>query len=182
MPQDTKEMIAEATRRLLVEKRVKKLTVKDIVEECRITRQTFYYHFEDIPDLFRWVLERDGEKMLQEAFSHGNAEQGLRYFFQMAVSAAPSLKRGVLSSYQEELQRMLMEYCYRFFERIVEQEGLYPGCSRAEIRLFARYHSHALLGFLQDWTEEDTKNLDSIVHTLYGLISGAASPRQENKA
>ena len=47
---DMKEIIAEAARKLILEKKVKKLTVKDIVEECQITRQAFYYHFEGIPD------------------------------------------------------------------------------------------------------------------------------------
>ena len=56
MPEDMKQIIAEATRALLTERRLKKLTVKDIVERCNITRQTFYYHFEDIPDLFRWMI------------------------------------------------------------------------------------------------------------------------------
>ena len=51
---DMKKTIAEAASSLLFEKRVKKLTVKDIVEECHITRQAFYYHFEDIPDLIHW--------------------------------------------------------------------------------------------------------------------------------
>ena len=45
MPVDMKETIAEAARTLLMEKRKKKLTVKDIVDECSITRQAFYYHF-----------------------------------------------------------------------------------------------------------------------------------------
>lgn len=53
---DTKDMIARAVETLLLEKKVKKLTVKDIVNECQITRQTFYYHFTDIPDLVRWVV------------------------------------------------------------------------------------------------------------------------------
>ena len=50
---DMKEIIAEAARKLILEKKVKKLTVKDIVEECQITRQAFYYHFEGIPDLIQ---------------------------------------------------------------------------------------------------------------------------------
>ena len=36
MPVDMKETIAEAARTLLMEKRKKKLTVKDIVDECSI--------------------------------------------------------------------------------------------------------------------------------------------------
>lgn len=51
----TEELIVQAVERLLMQKKVKKLTVKDIVEECGITRQTFYYHFRDIPDLLKWV-------------------------------------------------------------------------------------------------------------------------------
>lgn len=38
MPMDMKEIIAEAAKRLLMEQNAKKLTVKDIVEECQITR------------------------------------------------------------------------------------------------------------------------------------------------
>ena len=59
---------------LLMEKGVKKLTVKDIVEECRITRQAFYYHFEDIPELFRWMLEQQTDRMLREVLSQKTAE------------------------------------------------------------------------------------------------------------
>lgn len=67
MSAEMKEIIAESARTLIFEKRVKKLTVKDIVEECNITRQTFYYHFEDIPGLFRWILEQGSKKMLEKA-------------------------------------------------------------------------------------------------------------------
>ena len=73
-----KQTIAQAAKILLMEKNVKKLTVKDIVEECQITRQAFYYHFEDIPDLFRWMLERDTERTMLEAQSLKSGEQRLR--------------------------------------------------------------------------------------------------------
>lgn len=67
MPVDMKEVIAQAAMKLLIEKHAKKLTVKDIVEECHITRQTFYYHFADIPEMFRWILEQQGQRALLEA-------------------------------------------------------------------------------------------------------------------
>ena len=78
MPIDMKKMIAEAAWRLLTEKKVRKLTVKDIVEECHITRQSFYYHFEDIPDLLRWVLEQGLERMMEESQAQGNDEESIR--------------------------------------------------------------------------------------------------------
>ena len=66
---DMKKTIAEAASNLLFEKKVKKLTVKDIVEECHITRQAFYYHFEDIPDLIHWVLYQETEVVLEECIA-----------------------------------------------------------------------------------------------------------------
>lgn len=53
-----KETIAQGALSLLLDDKVKKLTVKDIVDKCQITRQTFYYHFADITELFRWILEK----------------------------------------------------------------------------------------------------------------------------
>ena len=48
MPVQVKPMIAEAFIRLSKQKNIDKITVKDLVEACGISRQTFYYHFQDI--------------------------------------------------------------------------------------------------------------------------------------
>ena len=66
MAADMKTTIAEAAVRLLKKNQRRRLTVKDIVEECHITRQAFYYHFADIPELFKWMLERGTERMISE--------------------------------------------------------------------------------------------------------------------
>ena len=87
MPVDMKQYIADAAERLIEEKRAKKLTVTDIVEECAITRQTFYYHFEDIPDLINWMLKQEFEKAAREINrSGGNLEYAMRRFLETAMS------------------------------------------------------------------------------------------------
>ena len=45
MPADMKEIIANAARQLILEKKIKKLTVKDIVEECRDHKTGFLLSF-----------------------------------------------------------------------------------------------------------------------------------------
>lgn len=176
MAVDMKRTIAEAAQRLLMEKNVKKLTVKDIVEECHITRQSFYYHFEDIPNLLQWMLEQGMEQVLQELRGQNGPEAGLRYLFLVAINAMPHFKRSMQSNYGEEIQRLLKEQIYRIFERIVEENDLYRDCSQFELKLILRYHSQAIMGLLQDWTEEDSKNLDRIVHEVFLLITGGITP------
>ena len=66
MRQTTKEAISEAFCALLSKRTIDKITVKDIVAECGVNRQTFYYHFRDIYDLMEWTLAHNiGDFMAQ---------------------------------------------------------------------------------------------------------------------
>ena len=170
MPTDMKATIAEAALKLLTERRVKKLTVKDIVEECNITRQTFYYHFEDIPGMFSWIIQKFTDRMLKEVLTEGSAEDGLRCFFIMAVNAIPYIKRVMDSNYRAELEQISRRYIRQLFATAAESRNYYHQCSVAETKIIIRYHSLALMGILKEWTEQDTEQLDEIVHTVYRLM------------
>ena len=50
MPGFTRQIILHTLTELMNEKPLSKITVKDIVERCGVNRNTFYYHFRDIPD------------------------------------------------------------------------------------------------------------------------------------
>lgn len=47
----TKKIIKETFWEILEEKPYNKITVQDIVNRCQVNRNTFYYHFQDIPTL-----------------------------------------------------------------------------------------------------------------------------------
>lgn len=70
----TKNQLAQALSRMLEEKTLDKITIKMLTEECGIRRQSFYYHFDDIYQLFDWMLERKREELLgrEELFLDGD--------------------------------------------------------------------------------------------------------------
>lgn len=51
---------------LLEEKPYRKITVKDIVDRCKVNRNTFYYHFDGINSLFEEALIAWEEKIFQD--------------------------------------------------------------------------------------------------------------------
>lgn len=55
--QDTKQRIALALHQLMKERPVRKITVQDLMERTQMTRQSFYYHFQDIQDVLAWSCE-----------------------------------------------------------------------------------------------------------------------------
>lgn len=126
--------------------------------------------------MFRWILERDTQRTLLEAKALGNGEARLRCLFIMGINALPYMKKGMESNYRDELERMLAQYLQRLFEQVCDAEGLYQTCTRAEEKLILRYHSQAILGILRNWTAEDTKNLDQIVHVAFRLMTEGISP------
>ena len=50
----TKYRMAESIKGLMARMPLDKITVKDIVAECGLTRQTFYRNFKDKYDLVNW--------------------------------------------------------------------------------------------------------------------------------
>lgn len=176
MATDMKTQIAEAVKILLLKKRVKRLTVKDIVEMCHITRQTFYYHFKDIPSLLYWMLDCNTEKILEEYVKQENPEQGLKYLFLICINIRPFMEAGMHTNYKEELEKIETRLMYSFSKYVVERKGFYMDCSRSELDILLRYHSQATLGILKNWTPKDTENLDQIVHTIYQIQIGKICP------
>ncbi|MEF2596121.1 MAG: TetR family transcriptional regulator [Lachnospiraceae bacterium] len=178
MPLDMKDNIAEAARRLLMENNVKKLTVKDIVEECRITRQTFYYHFQDIPELISWVIERETERLRSKAEAQEDPEKRLKFFFAVSLNAMPYIRQSMLTNYRDEIGRILLAHFRRMIEESAEGKELAHRCSQAEFDLIIRYHSMAILGILASWSEEDTKHQDEVVHQIYKMIAEGIKIKQ----
>ena len=61
----TKELLASALRRQMEKKPLSRITVSDIMAETGLNRKTFYYHFEDIFALVRWMFEQETVKIIQ---------------------------------------------------------------------------------------------------------------------
>lgn len=53
-----KYKLANAMKELLVHTPVDKITVKQIVDQCDVTRPTFYRHFKDKYDLINWYFDK----------------------------------------------------------------------------------------------------------------------------
>lgn len=61
-----KYRLADAMKSCMKKAPVEKITVKEITEECGVTRQTFYRNFQDKYDLINWYFD----KLLLKSFEH----------------------------------------------------------------------------------------------------------------
>ena len=68
----TKETIIDAFWQLLEEKPFNKITVQNIVERCHLNRNTFYYHFQDIPNLAEYTVKSWADQIIQNNYEFGS--------------------------------------------------------------------------------------------------------------
>ena len=168
MPIDMKAAICRSASELLTKKRTKKLTVKDIVEECGITRQTFYY--QDIPDLICYMMEQGSKELLENCLAQPTLEDKIRYLLSVALNAHPLIQRTISTSYQSELEPLLLEQFYSFFDQLTNESAssslVSDSLTASQRKLLLRYHSLAFLGLVRTWSKDDSAHMDEIVHDL----------------
>ena len=66
MSKFTRQAIMYSMLKLLQEKSIDKITVKDICEMCEINRNTFYYYYSDIYQVLEELLRTETGKSLKE--------------------------------------------------------------------------------------------------------------------
>lgn len=77
MEDKTKYRFADSIKELMNNTPLDKITVKDIVEGCGLTRQTFYRNFQDKYDLVNWYFEKLAEKSFKKMGSELTLREGL---------------------------------------------------------------------------------------------------------
>lgn len=158
MRNSTSDAIKEAFMRLLNKKPFDKITVKEIVEECGINRNTFYYHYEDIYALLQSVLDDEVENAMKTVKGFTNWENG----FLKAAEFALKNKQAIYHVYRSVERDVLEKYLYSVAEIVmrsaIEQqtEDLHP--SETDLELMVTFYKYALAGLVIEWLSHGMKD------------------------
>ena len=82
----TEREIKRSFIKLLNEKPLSKISVRDIVEDCGINRNSFYYHFQDIPALLEEIVSEQSAAIIQKYPQPDSLEECFRAAFEFALS------------------------------------------------------------------------------------------------
>lgn len=149
MAQFTKKAILNSFVRLLEKNAFDKITVKKIVDDCGINRNTFYYYFNDIYDLLDEFLITETQAAL--AAENGD-EVSWQTWFVRSVKTAADNKRVLYNLYNSETRDRLERYLEQVIGNEMKQyviqkaEGLHIADER--IQLIADFNKNALVGFI----------------------------------
>lgn len=150
----TKNAIIEAFWQLLEEKPYNKITVKDIVDSCQINRNTFYYHFHDIPELLENTIKHDADNIIRNHHNFGSPIDCLTVLTQHCITHQKAMLHIYRSVQREvflnELDRICLYTVTQYINTITADLAISPD----DKKLLIRFYKCAMVGILLDWLNE----------------------------
>lgn len=152
MAKQTQKFIMSTFMQLLEGESLDKITVRDIVEECEINRNTFYYHYSDIYDLLDDVFRVETEKFMSEDVDE-NTTFGEEY--ERAARFVLKYKKAIIHIYDSKKRDVLQNYletlAFSFISRFVKKEADGYGLPDEDIDYITGFYTHAIVGNTLGW-------------------------------
>lgn len=119
----TKRALAESFKKLLGKKSFDKITVKDIVEDCGVNRQTFYYHFHDVYDLIEWIFQDATEGSATQEKDYSDWDTGLEALITYLQNNRILILNAYNSISHEVVANYIKKAIYPYAESIVRKQA-----------------------------------------------------------
>ena len=142
----TKRAMSAALKNLLKEKKLNKITVQDIADECGINRQTFYYHFQDIYDLVEWTCIEDTEKVIKENKTYDTWQEGFLAVFDLAKKDKTFIDNIYRSVSLEMLEQYLYRLVYPLLKNVVDEKANGQTVREENKKYIADFYKYAFVG------------------------------------
>ena len=164
----TKQAIKTSFIKLLNEQPLNKISVRSIVEDCGINRNSFYYHYRDIPDLIEEIVKEEIDSLISKYPTISSIDECVC----VALRFTLENKRAVLHIYnsvnRDIYERYLMKICEyvvaTYLDTVFGREGVGERDRAAAIRFL----KCELFGLSLDWIASGMPEdaLDSIRRVL----------------
>mgnify|MGYP000111503987 CR=1 FL=1 len=115
------KMLSASLKHCMEKKSLSKITVTDIVTDCGLNRKTFYYHFQDVPDLLKWTLEQEAVDVVKQFDLLNELEEAMRFAVRYIRENSHMINCAYDSIGRDELKRFLNHDFQSIVMSIVEQ-------------------------------------------------------------
>lgn len=153
----TKQAIKNSFLKLLNDRPLNQVTVKAIVEDCGINRNTFYYHFTDIPSLATEIITERVDQIIRQYANPDSPEACLN----AAVQFMTENRRAVMHMYRsishDTVAFYLMQICRHTVEAYAAAAYGDLPLSKEDREILIRFWQCECYGQIVEWLSNDMK-------------------------
>ncbi len=172
----TKNLLGESLKKFLEKKPLNKITVTEIVNDCGVNRQTFYYNFHDVYDLAEWVFQEETEKIIENSKALNDWQEGAFAVFEylrknknIVLNTACSVNRMTL---ENSLKKCFRPVIMNIINSKIKEEN---HISDEDKNFIIDLYVVIFVAFAFEWLENDMydnyeKNTDKMRKVISGSI------------
>jgi len=172
---DTKARIVQTLEEMSRKKDIDKITVRDLVDACGISRQTFYYHFHDILEAAEWQMQQRFNQVLELSLQAEEPEDAIRVLFSYAADNSDMLKKLLRSGKRQYLEDMLVKGVRTYLEEMLRHRSSAPPRNYADTKISLDFFSFGISGLLIKYCSDRSAEPERLSRQVCQLIR--ESPR-----
>ena len=153
----TTKAIKEAFFELLSKKSIDQITIKDITSRCGVSRNTFYYHYEDVTALLEEIMMGEVDQLIEKYPTVDSLDQGIDVAIEFVLDNKAAVMHIYHSNQRPIYERCLMKLCRHVTEKLVASNIPAEKVSDQERELLISYYKCTSFGFIMDWCEGGLK-------------------------
>jgi probable dihydroxyacetone kinase regulator len=178
----TKLALANSLKGVMAKKAFSKICVSDIVGDCGLTRQAFYYHFKDKYDLMNWIYYTETARFMSSYDTVGHWTDGLKdlcnYMRQNKTFYMKALNTTGQNSFQEYLHNYIRDISVAVIENIKGTEF-----QEEKWGFIAEFISTAFVGMIVRWANNGMKEEPTeFIAQIRSLFDGSILYELENQS
>ena len=174
----TKKALAVALKKAMKKKPLSKITVSELVRECNMNRKTFYYHFQDIYGLLKWMLEEEAIQVVKKFDLIADTEGAIRFVMEYVEKNDHIINCAYDSMEHEEMKRFLYTDIYGVLKSAIETAVQRQNIEVQEefIDFLTKFFAEASVGMLIEWMKNRlTQDKETVLQDVL-LIFRASLP------
>jgi len=169
----TKKAIKDTFIQLLNDRPLSQITVKDIVEKCGINRNSFYYHFHDIPSLIEEIVTEEADRIITEYQTLDSLEMG----FNAAIDFAKKHRRAILHIFKSVNRDIFEQYLWKVCDYVVvsfcKTVFAEQPISEDDRDIIIQFYKAQCFGMVIDWLRTGMKDdVHQKIHRICELQKG----------
>lgn len=182
---NTKKAIAASLKKKMAQKPLSKITVSEIIADCGVNRKTFYYHFEDIYALLKWMLEEEAIEVVKGFDLLVEPEEAITFVIDYVNANQHILCCAYDSMGREEMKRFFYADLIDVTDSIVEGVEQELGISTPDNfkKLLIAFYTEAMVGMLVDYFQTPEKyDRETLICELLFILQNSIPNILQEKA
>ena len=169
----TKKSLAKSLKKLMRLTPLHKISVKDVVKDCNLNRQTFYYHFHDIYELVEWIYKTEAIESIAEYKSYNTWIDGFYKIFLYIEGNKEFCYNKLNSLSRTNLDMYLFSVINGLLMGVINEISSDMIIKIEDKKFMADFYTHAFAGLVIQWMKDGMKEDPKVlIEKLKELIEG----------